>query len=187
MCPQPDPSACSPQLSEDPAGRLGCPPNHLLLRRAEKTPPHWGFKGSPVPGHSSLGTRPPQVLVLQPQGRQWAELIGPLPPPSTLRAGPGWPCGPPYFHPQAWGGITLGPSVGEQLRAGREEGCDPCPFPWQLPGSQHVSQAPGSPGPGGPAWAGGDQMSPAWESLCVKSLGWTPRGALPSVGMNGLL
>lgn len=186
MGPQPDPSACSPQPSEDPASRLSCPPNHLLLRRAEKTPPHRGFKGSPVPEHSPLGTRPPSAGFTAP-GKAVSRTDWAPAPPSTLRAGPGWPRGPPRFHPQAWGGITLGPSVGEQLRAGWEEGCDPCPFPWQLPGSQHVSQAPRSLGPGGPAWAGGDQMSPAWESLCVKSLRRTPRGALPGVGMNGLL
>lgn len=27
-------------------------------------------------------------------------------------------------------------------------GRDPCPFPWWPPGSQHISQAPASPGPG---------------------------------------
>ncbi|CAI9157536.1 unnamed protein product [Rangifer tarandus platyrhynchus] len=61
MGPQPDPSACSPQPSEDPAGRLGCPPNHLLLRRAEKTPPHRGFKGSPVQGTVPWVPAPPSA------------------------------------------------------------------------------------------------------------------------------
>ena len=39
---QPDLSTCSLQPSKDPGGRLGSPLNHLLLRSAEKFPPHPG-------------------------------------------------------------------------------------------------------------------------------------------------
>lgn len=147
---QSEPPACSPQPSEDPAGRLGCPPNHLLLRSAEKTPPHRRFKGSPVPGHSPLGTCSPPSTGFTAQGKavgrtDWA------PAPSVHSQGWAWlaswasPLSPPGLGWNYTRALSRGAAQGRE-----EEGCDPCPFPWQLPGSQHVSQAPGSPGPGAP-------------------------------------
>lgn len=85
-------------------------------------------------------------------------------------------------------GVELheGLSIGERFGAGREGSCDPCPFSEWLPGSQHVSQAPGSPGPEAPLGQSEIRCLLLWK-VCEKAQKDPSEEHCPIWGMNGFL
>lgn len=162
-----DPSACGLQPSEDRKRNwVGSPTNQLLLRNAEKPPP-WpvvsGFPGFPgqLPGHphphcwfDSPGegggvwrraAPPASSLHFQEQGR------GPCSGPGHKGRG-GWafPASKagPFSSPGLGWNYTSGSRLGSSSGQSGRRAVTPAPSPGGPPGSQHISQAPESPGPG---------------------------------------
>lgn len=179
--PHPDPSACSPQPPEDPEDGLGSPVNHLLLEMLRSYHPGGGFGvlrfsraelaaylHSPTAERRWVGeTLPASCIHFQRAGEGDPALCW-----VTQSRGVGWAfteqaC--PFSSPRLGQNYTRGSQLGEQFGAGWEEGDDPCPFP---PVASRLSGHFTSlwvPGAWGPAWASGDQVSPAQESLCVRN------------------